>query len=50
MARLVSVAELQTHNSTQSAWIVVNDFVYDMTRFALEHPGGTESELPLMFG
>ena len=48
MARLVTAAELQEHNSDQSTWIVVNDVVYDMTRFALEHPGGSESRLSVV--
>ena len=42
MSRQISVAELQQHSSSESLWIVVNDAVYDMTRFASEHPGGAD--------
>uniref|UniRef100_A0AC34QUL2 Ubiquitin carboxyl-terminal hydrolase n=1 Tax=Panagrolaimus sp. JU765 TaxID=591449 RepID=A0AC34QUL2_9BILA len=34
--------EVSKHNSTSSLWIVVDDKVYDVTKFLLEHPGGEE--------
>ncbi|ELU14138.1 hypothetical protein CAPTEDRAFT_121275 [Capitella teleta] len=32
--------EIQRHNLRTDRWIVVDDIVYDVTRFAKKHPGG----------
>jgi len=40
MSRTVSAAELQQHNTEANAWISINGKVYDVTKFADEHPGG----------
>ena len=37
-----SRAEVSKHNSHESNWIVVDDFVYDVTKFAKFHPGGKQ--------
>uniref|UniRef100_A0A914QPV7 Cytochrome b5 n=1 Tax=Panagrolaimus davidi TaxID=227884 RepID=A0A914QPV7_9BILA len=37
-----SIAEVSKHNSADSLWIILNDKVYDVTKFALEHPGGED--------
>uniref|UniRef100_A0AC35F621 Cytochrome b5 heme-binding domain-containing protein n=1 Tax=Panagrolaimus sp. PS1159 TaxID=55785 RepID=A0AC35F621_9BILA len=37
-----SIAEVSKHNSADSLWIILNDKVYDITKFALEHPGGED--------
>ncbi|KID82907.1 mitochondrial cytochrome b2-like protein [Metarhizium guizhouense ARSEF 977] len=42
MTRKVSVSEVLQHSSPESAWIVVDGNVYDMTDFAPSHPGGPE--------
>lgn len=42
--RLLSASEIQKHNTADNVWIVVEGKVYDMSRFAPEHPGGAESE------
>ncbi|ETN45257.1 uncharacterized protein HMPREF1541_09088 [Cyphellophora europaea CBS 101466] len=42
MARRVSVSELEQHSTKESVWLVVNEWVYDMTNFATEHPGGAD--------
>lgn len=34
-------------NNRESAWIVMNDKVYDVTKFLAEHPGGEEVILEL---
>ncbi|PRW33612.1 nitrate [Chlorella sorokiniana] len=39
-APLFTLAEVATHNSPDSAWIVVENNVYDVTEFAPTHPGG----------
>ena len=43
MARILSVQEISKHNIPDDLWLVVDDTVYDLTDFALEHPGGANS-------
>lgn len=38
--RLISWAELATHNKTTDAWIAIKGRVYDVTHFSKLHPGG----------
>jgi cytochrome b involved in lipid metabolism len=38
--RLYKWHEIEKHNKPDDCWIVVNDAVYDMTRFMKKHPGG----------
>ncbi|GBG33368.1 Long-chain specific acyl-CoA dehydrogenase, mitochondrial [Hondaea fermentalgiana] len=40
MAETISRAEVKRHNKEEDAWIVINDCVYDVTKFAMLHPGG----------
>lgn len=37
------------HNSSASAWIILHDKVYDVTKFLSEHPGGEEVLLEQVF-
>uniref|UniRef100_A0A0N4ZE64 (3R)-3-hydroxyacyl-CoA dehydrogenase n=1 Tax=Parastrongyloides trichosuri TaxID=131310 RepID=A0A0N4ZE64_PARTI len=37
-----SSSEVALHNSKDSCWIILNDKVYDVTKFLEEHPGGGE--------
>jgi len=39
--------EVSKHNSTESTWIIIDDNVYDVTKFLMEHPGGEEVILRL---
>jgi cytochrome b involved in lipid metabolism len=39
--RTISVYELQHHNTTDDCWVAFHGEVYDMTRFAKTHPGGS---------
>lgn len=39
----VSVEEVKKHASQDDCWIVVDDVVWDITDFAGEHPGGSDS-------
>jgi L-lactate dehydrogenase (cytochrome) len=44
MTRKLSTHEISQHAGSEDAWIVVNGKVYDVTKFAPEHPGGAESK------
>lgn len=35
-----SLEEISKHNSNESTWIVINNEVYDVTKFMKVHPGG----------
>jgi cytochrome b involved in lipid metabolism len=35
-----SAETVATHNTLDSLWIIHNNQVYDVTKFALDHPGG----------
>ncbi|XP_073692929.1 cytochrome b5 type B [Garra rufa] len=35
-------AEVQAHNVSKEAWLIIHDKVYDITDFMEEHPGGEE--------
>lgn len=39
---LFSWDEVKKHNSKNDCWIVVNNFVYNVTEFKKKHPGGTK--------
>ncbi len=34
--------DIQKHNDQSSCWTIVNDLVYDITRYIPSHPGGQE--------
>jgi len=36
----ITLAEVRQHNTPQDCWIVVNNKVYDVTKFLKAHPGG----------
>jgi len=37
-----SLDEINEHNNGKSCWLIVDDRVYDVTKFLEEHPGGEE--------
>jgi acyl-lipid Delta6-acetylenase / acyl-lipid (9-3)-desaturase len=45
--REISVRELRAHATLASAWIVIDDNVYDVTKFIPRHPGGRVIETQL---
>ncbi|BFZ54847.1 hypothetical protein PYCC9005_001884 [Savitreella phatthalungensis] len=40
MTRRISIAEVAKNNTEQSAWVIVEGGVYDVTTFLDQHPGG----------
>jgi len=41
MAKEFSMEEVAKHNTGEDLWVVIDGGVYDLSRFALSHPGGT---------
>lgn len=42
MTKAISMAEVAKNNSAQSAWMVIDGDVYDVTKFVKYHPGGSQ--------
>ncbi|ETN68749.1 hypothetical protein RB195_026482 [Necator americanus] len=42
MAPSLTRKEVSQHNNNKSAWFVIGNKVYDVTKFLDEHPGGCE--------
>ncbi|KAF2815113.1 acyl-CoA dehydrogenase NM domain-like protein [Mytilinidion resinicola] len=40
MSQRFSTADVASHNKTDSLWVIVDEDVYDLTKFQDEHPGG----------
>uniref|UniRef100_H2ZAX0 Cytochrome b5 n=1 Tax=Ciona savignyi TaxID=51511 RepID=H2ZAX0_CIOSA len=40
--KIYRLEEVKKHNNVQSAWIIIHNKVYDLTKFLEEHPGGEE--------
>ncbi|CAG2100284.1 unnamed protein product [Medioppia subpectinata] len=40
--RIFTRDEVRDHDDTDSLWVIVDGYVYDVTRFLEEHPGGQE--------
>jgi cytochrome b involved in lipid metabolism len=38
----ISRAEVGQHNTKESSWIIINNNVYDVTKFSTLHPGGKQ--------
>jgi cytochrome b involved in lipid metabolism len=41
--REITITELEQHNTEEDCWVSVNGRVFDLTEFALIHPGGTHN-------
>jgi cytochrome b involved in lipid metabolism len=39
MSQMVSKEQVAAHNKSDSLWIVIDEDVYDVTKFQDEHPG-----------
>lgn len=44
MSKRFSSADVASHNKADNLWIVVDEDVYDLTKFQDEHPGGKKSK------
>ncbi|KAK8032583.1 hypothetical protein PG990_002317 [Apiospora arundinis] len=42
MSQKIDAADIARHASPDDCWVVVNGKVYDLTKFAPEHPGGAD--------
>ncbi|EDW75048.1 uncharacterized protein Dwil_GK19965, isoform A [Drosophila willistoni] len=39
----ISLATVKEHNKPEDLWVIIEDKVYDVTKFQNEHPGGEDS-------
>ena len=37
-----TIEEVQKHNNSESAWIIIHNYVYDITQWGYDHPGGSD--------
>lgn len=44
MSGTYSTADVASHNKADNLWIIVDQDVYDLTKFQDEHPGGKKSK------
>jgi len=38
----IPLSEVKKHNTKDSAWVILHDQIYDLTKFLPDHPGGPE--------
>lgn len=43
MSQTFAASDVSSHNKPDNLWIIVDDDVYDLTKFQEEHPGGKKS-------
>jgi len=48
--RFISMCELRRHDSINSAWLLIDKHVYDVTNYIENHPGGIKSILKFTGG
>ena len=44
MSKSFSASDVASRNKVDNLWIIVDQDVYDLTKFQDEHPGGKKSE------
>lgn len=44
---VLSLTELEKHNSSQSCWLLISGKIYDVTAFLPNHPGEAKAILPV---
>ena len=42
MARRITKSEVAQHNTPEDCWLIIDAKVYDVTKWAAEHPGGPD--------
>ena len=42
---IIKLDQVKTHNKETDCWIVINNQVFDVTKFLKEHPGGGDTIL-----
>jgi hypothetical protein len=47
MAQTYEAGDVAQHNKPDNLWIIIDEDVYDVTKFQDEHPGGKKSMLVL---
>lgn len=45
MSKTFSASDVASHNKSDNLWIIVDQDVYDLTKFQDEHPGGKKSKM-----
>jgi cytochrome b involved in lipid metabolism len=40
MSKVYTKSEVAQHNKPDDCWIIINNKIYDVTKFLAEHPGG----------
>ena len=39
----MNLNNIKKHNSEEDCWLIINNYVYDVTLFINEHPGGKKA-------
>ncbi len=47
MSQTLSASDVASHNKPDNLWVIVDEQVYDLTKFQEEHPGGKKSQCSL---
>lgn len=42
---MLTAREVSKHNTASSCWVIIDGYVYDVTQFLPDHPGGQQSVL-----
>jgi len=48
MSKTLLASDVASHNKPDNLWVIVDEQVYDLTKFQEEHPGGKKSQCSLL--